>query len=192
MKKRLMILLLVLSVALSLLPVSAAAAGPFPDVDENSRYYEAIKFVNSMGIMIGNEKGNFNPDKSVSRAEMATIVCRMLGETENLVTDGSRFSDVPDAHWSNAYVVRAASLGIINGYGDGKYGPDDTVTYEQAITMVVRAMDMEELAVAAGGYPDGYLYTADEQGFLMEIDPQPGEPMNRETVAQILYNGMHF
>ena len=177
--------------ALTLLICPALAASPFPDVNENADYAEAVEYLKDAGIMRGDNKGNFNPNQTVTRAEMATIVCNMLGETKDL-TVSDTFSDVPTTHWANKYITKAAELGIVSGYGNGKFGPSDTVTYEQAVTMLVRAWDMDALAVAAGGYPDGYVVTADEQGFLEGVKAKVGQKLNRAVVAQILYNVLNF
>lgn len=187
MKKKLSVLLLVLSMALSLMPVSVMAEGPFPDVDENSRYAEAIEFVSSIGIMIGDTDGNFNPNNTVIRAEMATLLCRMMGEKENL-TKSNDFTDVPTKHWANAYISRAAKLGLVNGYGGRKFGPQDDITYEQAVTMIVRAVGEESEAKARGGYPDGYLSVAAEYGYLEGISASKGDSFSRAEVAQLLLN----
>lgn len=191
MKRKIRCLFVGLLIGVMLIcPVFAVSA--FPDVDENAEYAEAAEFLSEIGIMVGDEKGNFNPDKPVTRAEMAAIICRMLGETEDLAVDGSIFADVPAAHWANGYVVRAASLGIVNGYGDGKFGPSDTVTYEQAITMLIRAIGQESDAVNAGGYPDGYLLVARQNGFLNGMDFQRGTPFTRANVAKLLLNYYNY
>lgn len=177
---------------LALMLIAAAhAASIFPDVDQNAVYAEAVEYLNGIEVMQGDEKGNFNPDKIVSRAEMAAIVCRMMGEADSL-SPSAVFSDVPITHWANKYIAKTEELGIVGGYGDGTFGPSDQVTYEQALAMVVRAMDMDELAIAAGGYPTGYLSTADEQGFTDGIEAQSGEFLNRAVIAQILYNVLYF
>ncbi len=183
----------ILSVGLICALLSGTAlASSFPDVPDDAAYVEAVEYLNSAGIMVGDKNGNFNPDGYVTRAQMTAVICRMLGETENLGTNGDRFTDVPASYWANGYIIKAAELEVVNGYQDGAFKPDNTVTYEQAITMVVRAMNMNELAIAAGGYPNGYVSTADEQGFLKGIQNLSGEPLKRATVAQILYNALHF
>lgn len=173
--------------ALTLLTCPALAASPFPDVEENVSYADAVEFLNDIGIMNGDEKGNFNPNKTVTRAEMAALVCRMLGETENL-TVSSVFTDVPTTHWANRYVAKAAELGIVGGYGNGKFSPEDTVTYEQAITMVVRAVGLNGMAMEYGGYPDGYIQIASESGYLADISSQKGVAMYRYEIAVLLFN----
>lgn len=169
------------------LMVTRASATSFPDVDKNAAYAEAVEYVSEAGIMEGKNGRNFDPEGTVTRAEMAAIVCRLLYETENLPNE-ERFSDVPVSHWANGYVSRAAELGIVNGYGDGNFGPGDTVTYEQAVTMVVRCTGFDVDAIEAGGYPDGYLKTANEMGLLNEINSSVGAEFNRGQVAMLVYN----
>lgn len=177
-----------LAIALTLLLlVSSAQAAAFPDVDKNAEYAEAVDYLSNLGIFSGDDKGNFNPNKAVTRAEMATIICRMLGETENLPSS-TAFTDVPVGHWANAYVGKAAELGIVSGYGDGRFGPSDTVTYEQALTMLVRTLNLEESALEAGGYPTGYVSVAQEYGFTYQLSAKNGDLMLRWQIAIILYN----
>lgn len=137
--------------ALFLLVCPALAASSFPDVDENAAYVEAAEFLCDLGVMEGDDQGNFNPNKCVTRAEMAAILCRMLGEDITEAKSGISFTDVPESHWANAYISKAAELGIVEGDGNGVFGPSDAVTYEQAITMVIRAIGLSEDATALGG-----------------------------------------
>lgn len=170
-----------------ILMVGPAFASSFPDIDDSAEYVEAVEYLNSVGLMVGDTSGNFNPDKPVSRAEMATIVCRLIGETENL-SKTDEFPDVSLSHWGNAYIAKAAELGIVKGYTNGKFGPSDTVTYEQALAMIIRAMGLEEEAVAMGGYPDGYIEVACEYGYTDWVSAEKGDQLTRWQVALILYN----
>lgn len=176
--------------AITLLSCPAFAMS-FPDVDDYLDYAAAIDYVSELGIMVGDDQGNFNPYKTVTRAEMATIVCRMLDETENLPSS-TVFTDVPVGHWANAYIGRAAELGIVSGYGGGKFGPSDSVTYEQAVTMVVRAIGESDVAIKYGGYPDGFLAVAKEKSLLGEILAEKGELLSRADIAVLLYNYYNF
>lgn len=174
-----------------LLLTSTALATSFPDVDESAVYADAAEYLNEIGVMQGDTQGNFNPNQTVTRAQMAAIICRMLGEADNLVTDGARFTDVPVSYWANGYIARGAELGIINGYQDGTFKPGNTVTYEQAVTMLIRSLDYENEANAAGGYPDGYLTIAQNLVLLKEVNAKSGMPLDRGNVAVILYNCYH-
>lgn len=177
--------------AMVLLTCPALAASSFPDVNENAEYAEAVEYLNEVGIMQGDNKGNFNPNKTVTRAEMAAIICRMLGETENLPSS-TAFNDVPAGHWANGYVGKAAELGIVGGYGNGKFGPSDPVTYEQAVTMVVRAVGHNDDAESMGGYPNGFLTYAENAGFLNGINSKIGEAFSRANVALLLMNYYNY
>ena len=165
----------------------SASALSFPDVDSNSSYAAAIQFVSTIGIMVGDSNGNFNPDKVVNRAEMATIVCRVLKQTENL-SMSNVFTDVPTTHWANAYIAKASQLGIVGGYGNGRFGPGDSVTYEQAVTMVVRAIGEGDRANSNGGYPNGFIQVAQEKNLLNGIQAVQGQGLSRGAVAMLLYN----
>ncbi|NBI65727.1 S-layer homology domain-containing protein, partial [Pseudoflavonifractor sp. 60] len=185
MKKYLCSLLTGLLVGSMLIcPVSAGSV--FPDVDDDAPYAEAVQYLNEAGIMKGSSSGNFNPNNTVTRAEMATILCNMLGETENL-TVSDTFSDVPTTHWANKYVTKASELGFVSGYGSGKFGPNDPVTYEQAVTMVVQAMGLGEIALEYGGYPNGHIEVADEYGFIWGLSSQVGDNMPRSQIAVLVY-----
>lgn len=166
---------------------SPALALNFPDVGKSSDYFEAISYVSDRGLMVGDNHGNFNPGKTVTRAEMATIVCRMLGETNGLAKS-EVFSDVPADHWANGYVCKAAELGIVNGYGNGKFGPSDNVTYEQAVTMIVRSLGEENRALSAGGYPAGYMSVVQKDSLLSGISAKEHEALSRGNVAKLLFN----
>lgn len=167
----------------------AFAVSSFPDVDESAEYAEAVEYLSQIGIMVGDNQGNFNPNKTVTRAEMATIICRMISETNDL-PNSTNFTDVPADHWANTYVGRAAELGIVNGYGDGRFGPSDNVAYEQVIAMIVRALGHEHFAIEAGGYPDGYIEVANNQGYTTGILALKGKPLSRNQVAILIYNAI--
>lgn len=184
-RKNLRFAIVLLLVGLLICPASAASS--FPDVDETAEYAEAVEYLKDVGIMKGDDQGNFNPDKTVTRAEMATIVCNMLGETDDLSVSDS-FTDVPLTHWANKYITKAKELGIISGYGNRKFGLNDKVTYEQAVTMIVRVGYGDEFAIDYGGYPNGYLIVAEEYGMLNGISLQKGYPMSRADISVLLYN----
>lgn len=112
--------------------------GAFPDVPATAPYAEAVNTLHEYGIINGDNKGNFNPNSPVTRAEAAAMICRLLGMEEDakrLSTDA--FKDVPVNHWANGYIAKAAEQKIIGGYGNGKFGPNDPVTYLQLAKMLV-------------------------------------------------------
>lgn len=132
-----------------------------------------------MQILEGDEKGNLNLDGYVTRAEMAKIVA-------TLYKDASRhdvlktFSDT-SSHWGKSYIEEAAALSLVNGFEDGTFKPDDNVTYEQAIKMIIGGNDWAL-------YPVDYISFALENGLLENVDALHGEYIKRGDVAQIIVN----
>ena len=164
-------------------------ASPFPDVPATADYFEAVKTLHSMGIFSGDEKGNFNPDKTITRAEAAKVICLLLGVGNEAATMTKQvFSDVPSMHWAVGYVAKAAELEIIGGYGNGKFGPSDSVTYEQMVKMLVCAWGYGSAATGEGGWPSGYLYIAKSIGITESNVVNTAGPIARSIVAQLAYN----
>lgn len=162
---------------------------PFPDVAPDAPYAEAVAEIYQLGIMTGDNNGNFNPDSTISRAEAATVICRLMGaEDDALQATTSVFSDVPSSHWAAGYVTKAVELDIVDGYGEGVFGPSDPVTYEQMIKMLVCAWGFNEEAEAAGGWPDGYIGIARDLRMLDEIEFDPKDPAPRKAIALMIYN----
>ena len=189
MKKQVISFIMGVCMCLTLLPTATFAASPYRDVDQNAVYAEAVEYLRKTGIMVG-DSGYFNPDTSVTRAEMATIVCRVVGATKNLSTT-TRFSDVPISHWANGYIAKAAELGIVNGTGDGKFSPSANVTYEQVLTMIVRAKGLVNRATPAGGYPYGSIQGAMVSGYTKGLSNKTGDYLQRSQIAMLLYNVMN-
>ena len=99
----------------------------YSDVEASTTVGEAVGILSNLGILTGFEDGTFKPDETVTRAQMAAIVCRTLGyESQAKSSAGTTiFNDVPGDHWAAGYINVAQSLNIINGYGDGNFGPED-------------------------------------------------------------------
>ena len=94
-------------------------------------------------VVSGVGNGNYEPDRNMTRAEFAAVMVRALGlEPGN---GASSFGDVASNEWYCGYVKTAAAYGIIKGYSDAAFGPDDTITREQAMTMMARAMKITNL-----------------------------------------------
>lgn len=109
----------------------------FQDVPEDAWYAQAVNTLASLGILNGVKDGQFAPDRSITRAEFAAIAMRLA----NPVTDGSNpFSDVQEGDWFYDQVVGARAYGWINGYKDGTFRPNSTITRAEAATLVNRML----------------------------------------------------
>lgn len=108
---------------------------PFIDVNPNSWYYSAIEFVYNKGIMNGVTASSFNPDGTITRGMIVTMLWRMAGEP-SAVSAG--FADVAaDSYYAKA-IAWAANNGIIEGYSASSFGPNDAITREQLATVLYR------------------------------------------------------
>lgn len=106
---------------------------PFTDVT-NHWAYSAIKRVYTRGWMVGMDEKTFAPDQQLSRAMLAVILYAMAGEPA--VTGDGPFTDVPAGCWYTDAIVWAAQNGIVCGFGDGTFRPNETVTRAQAAVML--------------------------------------------------------
>ncbi|MBR0278305.1 MAG: S-layer homology domain-containing protein [Clostridia bacterium] len=171
--------------------VSTVAFASFSDVAETSSYSTAVEVDTDLGLIKGYEDGTFRPEGEITRAEFAAIVVRMLGQEGQVAGAATvtQFTDVPATDWSAGYVNIATQAGIIKGYGDGRFGPNDQVEYQDALTMMVRALGYEP-AIGSAGYPTGYLTKAGDLGLTSNVSGSNGVAINRGAVAQIAFNAL--
>lgn len=101
---------------------------PFRDVSKSSWYYNTVKYVYEAGIITGANAYEFRPNANITRGMIVTILWRMEGEPK--VTGIKDFPDVTGQYYYNA-VRWAAKNKIVNGYNNGKFGPNDNITREQ-------------------------------------------------------------
>lgn len=189
--KKMLSLLLAVVFAFAMM-VPTAFAAQFSDVPETYRYYEAVENLAARGIINGMGDGTFAPDANVKRDEFAKIVCiGLLSTGEIAPAAGAGFTDVADNRWSSGFIKVAAAAGIINGMGDGTFAPENPVTYEQAIKMLVCALGYDAQAQQRGGYPNGYLTLAGSLGLLKNVnDGAIGTPANRGLIAKLVDNAL--
>lgn len=179
--KKLLSLVLALSMILGSFGM-AFAATPSDVVGESCS--EAVNVLTELGVVEGYKDGTFRPENVVTRAEMATLIIKALGLNDYAVGK-SNFSDM-SGHWADPYVAYAASLGFISGYTDGTFRPNTTVSYDQAITMVVQALGYKG-EYLTGGYPGAFVTQAKTLGLLDDIK-SGSAGANRGDVAILLYN----
>ena len=119
---------------------------PFTDIAGNE-YLDAIKFVYKNGLMNGISDTDFSPDTPVSRAMAITVLAR-LAKAEACETDD--FTDVVSGSWYAPYVGWAVQSGVVSGYGNGKYGPDDSVSRQQICVIMNNYANSKSISLNAG------------------------------------------
>ena len=193
--KRFTSILLALAMILTLLPVGVFAADniSFSDVKGNEYFSSAASALEELGILAGYPDGTFGAEKSITRAEMAAVVCRIIDkEDEAEKSEGKTdFDDVEANHWASGYINIASKEGIINGDGNGKFRPEDDVKYEEAIKMVVCALGYgDDVKVDPKDWSASYLKVADEKGITGNLKGTKGKAATRGDIAVMSYNGL--
>lgn len=118
--------------------------GSYDDVAKDRWSYAYVETATERGYLEGYGDGVFGPSNSMTRAELATALVRIaekLGMAEGDETVG--FTDVSEDKWYASYVEKAAQLGLVTGYEDGTFRPENTVTRAEAVTMINRMLDRD-------------------------------------------------
>lgn len=162
----------------------------FTDIAE-SPYKDEIKLLNAISVLAGDPAGTFRPNDTISRAEMAAIIVRIYGMEDAVQahTGATKFDDVPESHWATGYINIASGLGVINGDGNGIFRPDDKVTYNEAVKMLVCVVGYGMEADERGGWPAGYLVVANDLDISEDVKVTSGDAA-RETVAKLVANAI--
>lgn len=140
----------------------------------------------TLGILAGDEEGNLLLGKTVTRAEMAVIVCRLLALEDVAIKTRvltSSFSDVPTTHWAAGYLEVVKAQGIINGYPDGTFCPEKEVSYAEVLKMLITSCGYLPKANKMGCYPAGVMAVAMQNGLTKDVAFSQDNAATREDVA---------
>lgn len=145
-----------------------------------------VEDLKSSAIMLGDPDGNMRLDDAVTRAEAAALIIRAYGYDVNTIDIAkSDFTDM-DGHWASKEVSVAKSLGLVDGTTDTAFEPDKSVTIQEFVEMTVSLLGYKERAEVQGGYPHGYLMTANSLGLTKGITAEATDNAIRKDVAVIL------
>ncbi len=171
---------------------------PFVDVAEDAWYRDAVAYCFGQGYFRGTSDDLFTPGGAMSRAMFAAVLYRIAGEPA--VTGVSAFADVPDGAWYHDAVLWAAENGVVEGYGDGRFGADDPVTREQIVTLFWRYRGRNAGTAALAAFADADKvsdWAAQAMSWavgLGVIEGRPGGVLDpqgtatRAEVAQLVFN----
>ena len=180
MKKKLLALLLAACIAVSMLVLPASAA------NNNT----AVQFAVTLGAMDNTQTGALNA--AVTRGAFARMLVAFSTFRESVGaqgTVGTLYTDVPGTSPWAPYIRIAVQQGWLNGYTDGSYRPDNAVTLEEACTAVLKLMGYK-MTELNGSFPNAQLNKASEIGLRTNLERKPGEAMNYEDCATLLYNAL--
>ena len=122
--------------------------GAFGDLTATAWYHDGVHYCLENGLMRGVSGGKFLPDGSTTRAQLVTILWRLEGSPET--TGAVRFGDVADGAWYTEAVRWAVGCGVVKGYDNGCFGPNDAVTREQMAAILYRYAQHKGYDVSAG------------------------------------------
>ena len=117
-------------------PQTGVWDNPFSDVSDNDWFYEDVVLCNELGLMRGTSDTTFSPYITTSRGMIVTILYRI--ENEPVVSGACPFDDVKAGGYYEKAITWAAANGIVGGYGDAKFDPDDNITREQMAAILYR------------------------------------------------------
>jgi len=174
------------SVMLMGMMVVGSSAVSYPDVDD-ADHVDAIEVLSAVGVIVG-DNGNFRPDDSVSRNEMAVIMAKLiLGTYEADSYVGNHpFTDVPS--WADRYVAACYNSGIIAGRTETTYDGNATVTAVEAAAMMLRALGYEDLSKGAAQWDQPVAAKANQINLFEGMSGASNAAMNRNSVAQLALN----
>ena len=122
---------------------------PFTDVDADDWFHDAVTYVYENNMMEGTGETTFAPTMELTRGMIAQVLYNLEGQPD--VTAGAGFSDVADGAWYADAVNWAAAQGIVEGYGNGSFGPEDSITREQLAAILYRYAGYKGFDTTQGG-----------------------------------------
>ena len=139
--------------------------GPYPADILGTRHFESVSFLIDRRIITGDEDGLFHPNRSVTRAEFAIMMARATNHTAEIqaMAHEQIFNDLMGFTWARPYINAAATAGLFQGRGNGRFAPGETVTYAEVMTVLIRmnrgSADAAENMAAT--WPENYIMFAE-------------------------------
>ena len=183
--KRVLSLGMTAAMITGLMVVGTSAAG-YSDVSTEDNV-EAIEVLQSVGVMVGDENGDFNPDQLVTRNEMAVVMSNLMEYNVATYSGTSPFTDVPS--WAEPYVAACWTNGITAGTSATTYGGDQSVTTAQAALMLMKALGYFQYDSDFNG--DWQLATITQGNrisLFKNVESNVRDAMTRNDVAQLVLN----
>ncbi len=196
MNKKFISAILVFVMVISL---GGAFAAELPKVSDIAMV-EAVVDMHDLGIMVGDQNGNFRGNVAITRAEAATVICRMLG-LEDAAKDFAgtpSFSDT-QSHWAAGYIETVAKLDILAGKDNAVFAPDEAMTFSQLTMALVNALGYKDIVKSNSLSLDDYISMGEERGLIEkaqfspeEIKAVANEPALRSYVSMMVSTALNI
>ncbi len=142
------------------------------------------------GIIEGYEDGQLHLESTLTRAEFTKMFAEaFLKDTAEIEIN---FTDVPKNYWGKKYIAKAVRASVISGFEDGTFRPEEKVTYEQAVTMLVSYLKKADLLFTPNAYPEGYAAEAIDMGIADSVAALIGDVITRGDAVYLIDNTINY
>ena len=183
------VLALVLAFACAFTMFAGAAFTDSADIKVKS---EVVDTLTALGVVAGFEDGSFQPNGTVTRAQMAKMIYVLrTGKSDASAynDDKTSFTDI-NGHWARGYIKYCQSLGIIAGKSNTKFDPNGNVTAQEAAKMLLVTLgyDASKVGLTGANWASKTNALADENGLLKDVNTSFTAACPRQYAAQLIYN----
>ncbi len=160
---------------------------------QRTQYASAVNTLYSLDIVSGFEDGTFKPNNNVTRAQLTKMLVKALKLDENMTLgNNSIITDVSTNHWAYSCINIAIENGLVKGYEDNTFKPDQNVSYAESMAMLLRALNKEE-NMKDKSWPNGYMTEARLIGLLDNIFVNSSSDfINRGDTAIAIFNMLNL
>lgn len=185
MIKKMVSVAVMMSIVLGLTVIPAYASS-YNDVKDGMYYTDAVEALTTYGIVSG-YGGNFRPDANITRAEFSKITALISGLEDEAYSYAAnrKFDDVSVTHWANGYINTVANNKLIVGYPNGKFQPEKSITYAEAVTVALRALGYSTTELG-DNWPYAYMIKADGLDLTDGLNFSNDAPISRADLCVII------
>ena len=160
--KKIVGFLIAVSMIFSVISVSAEKVSGSLD------YIENYQKLSNLGLL-SNELDYKDENATVKRVDFIIAALKLINQQGNVNVAENLFTDVDKDYYAAGYIKKGVELGFLSGYSDGSFLPENPIALNQAVKIMVRLLGYSEIALASGGYPNGYLSVAYDKEILKGI-----------------------
>lgn len=184
-KRQLACLTAICLFVLSMFPISAGAQEAV-DCKQEAAILAAVGVMDSAAA----DAVSGNPTEAMQRGEYTALIMHLMGFETGIDVEESAFSDVPSSMAYAPEIMMAYQLGMVQGYSDGTFGPNETITTGEAMKILVSALGYSFRAQQQGGYPSGYMLLASELGISRGMSIAASDELTKGEAVMMLYNAL--
>lgn len=158
---------------------------------ENNLSDKEIFDLKGFGIVEGDENNDLHLDDYITRAEFAKVVTKLVDiDASNYAGSNSPFTDLPRDHWAFNYILFSSDMGYVNGDGNGHFYPENSITFNEAVKILVCVLGFGGEAEKDGGYPVGYINQGMKIKLLHDVSSDGDQVIKRWQAFKLIANAL--